>query len=62
METMLEQFFSMGADQARSKIDAMCQVFFNKFEPMPLLRRVKGKEEEEGIVKTNRSKTKPVSS
>ena len=32
METMVEQFFAVGADQARSKFDAMCQVFFKKFE------------------------------
>ena len=32
METMVEQFFAMGADQARSKFDAMCQVFLKKFE------------------------------
>ena len=27
METMVEQFFAVGADQARSKFDAMCQFF-----------------------------------
>ena len=32
METMVEQVFAMGADQARSKFDAMYQVFFKKFE------------------------------
>ena len=32
METMVDQFIAMGADQARSKFDAMCQVFFEKFE------------------------------
>ena len=25
METMVEQFFAMGADQARTRFDAMCQ-------------------------------------
>ena len=51
METMLEQFFAVGADQARSKFDAT-----------HLLRRCQKKEEEEGIVRTNKSKAKPVSS
>ena len=32
METKVEQLFAMGADQARAKFDAMCQVFFKKFE------------------------------
>ena len=32
VETMVEQFFAMGADQARCKFDAMCEVFFEKFE------------------------------
>ena len=32
METVVEQFFSMGADQARSKFDTMCQVFLKKLE------------------------------
>ena len=32
METMVEQLFAVGADQARSKFDAVCQVFFKKFE------------------------------
>ena len=32
METMVEQLFAVSADQARSKFDAMCQVFFKKFE------------------------------
>ena len=32
METMVEQFFALGADQARSKFEAMCQVSFKKFE------------------------------
>ena len=32
METMVEQFFAKGADQARSNFDAVCQVFFKKFE------------------------------
>ena len=27
METMVDQFFAMGADQARSKFDALCQVY-----------------------------------
>ena len=31
METVVEQFFAMGADQARSKFEAMCQMFFKKF-------------------------------
>ena len=43
METMVEQFFGMGADQARSKFDATCQVFFKKFE---VLRRCQEKKEE----------------
>ena len=29
---MVEQFFAMGAGQARSKLDAVCQVFLKKFE------------------------------
>ena len=29
---VVEQFFAMGIDQARSTFDAMCQVFFKKFE------------------------------
>ena len=32
METMVEQYFAMGADQARCKFEAMCQVSFKKFE------------------------------
>ena len=32
METRVESFFAMGADQARSDFDAMCRVFFKKFE------------------------------
>ena len=32
METRVESFFAVGADQARSEFDAMCQVFFKKFE------------------------------
>ena len=44
METMVEQFFSMGADQARSKFDAMCQIFFKKFEASTPLAQMPGKE------------------
>ena len=61
METMVEQIFALGTDQARSEFDAMCQVFFKRFLHR-LLRRCQEKEEEEGIVKTNENKGKPVSS
>ena len=60
--TMVEYIFARGADQARSQFDAMCQIFLKKFEVFPLMCRCQGKKEEEGIVKTNKSKTKPVSS
>ena len=32
METMVEQCFAVGADQAKSKFDVMCQIFVKKFE------------------------------
>ena len=36
METMVEQIFAMGTDQARSKFDAMCRMFFKRIEtPAP---------------------------
>ena len=60
METMVEQFFAMGADQARSEFDAMC-LFLKKFEAYAPHAQMPGKEEER-IVRTNKSKTKPVSS
>ena len=62
VEMMVEQFFAMGADHARSKFDSTCQLFFQKFEAFSRLRRCQGEEEEEGIVRTNKSKAKPVSS
>ena len=62
METVVEQLFAVGADQARSKFHAMYQVFLRNSRPIPILRRGQEKQEEEGIVKTSKSKTKPVSS
>ena len=43
METTVEQFFAMGADQARSKFDAMCQIFFKKFEASTPPSKMPGK-------------------
>ena len=43
METMVVQFFAMGADQARSKFDALCQVFFKKFEAYTPSAQMPGK-------------------
>ena len=36
METMVEQFFSVGTDQARSKFHAMCQVLGSRSSYLPL--------------------------
>ena len=44
METMVELFFAMGACQARSKFDAMCQVFFKRFEAYTPSAPMSGKE------------------
>ena len=44
METRVEQFFAVGADQARFKFDAMCQVFFKKFEAYAPSAQIPGKE------------------
>ena len=41
-ETMVEQTFAMGTDQARSKFDAMCQIFFKRFDTTPGLGAGKG--------------------
>ena len=30
----MEQILAMGTDQARSKFDAMCQIFFKRFETL----------------------------
>ena len=36
LETMVDQVFAMGTDQVRSKFDALCQIFFRRFEtPVP---------------------------
>ena len=43
METMVEQIFAMGADQARSMFDAVCQIFFKKFEASTPLAKMPGK-------------------
>ena len=43
-ETMVEEFFAMGADQARSKFDAVCQVFFKKVEAETPSAQMPGKE------------------
>ena len=32
LETMVDQMFPLGADQARSKFEAMCQIFFRSIE------------------------------
>ena len=62
METMVDQFIAMGADQAMSKFDAVCaRCSSRNSRPMPLLCRCQGKKEEEGTVKANKSKTKPIS-
>ena len=39
----MEQFFAVGADQARFKFDAMCQVFFKKFEAFSPSAQMPGK-------------------
>ena len=44
METRVESFFAMGADQARSEFDAMCRVFFKKFEAYTPSAQMPGKE------------------
>ena len=43
METMVEQIFAMGADQARSEFDAMCQIV-KKFEANTPSSQMPGKE------------------
>ena len=62
LETVVEQIFAMGTDQARSKFNAMCQVFFKRFETFALLRRCPEEKKEEETVKMNKSKVEPVSS
>ena len=55
LETTVKQFFVMGTDQARSKFDAVCQVFCKKFENLqPFCTDARKR--------TNKSKAKPVSS
>ena len=44
METVVEQFFAAVADQARSKFDASCQVFFEKFEAETPSAQMPGRE------------------
>ena len=60
LETMLEQMFALGADQARSEFEVMCQMFFTISET--LLRRCQERKKEEDTVKMNKSKAEPVSS
>ena len=43
LETMLEQMFALGADQARSKFEVMCQMFFGRIETP--FAQMPGKEE-----------------
>ena len=43
METMVEQLFAMGPDQANSKFDAVWQVFFKKFEAFTPSAQMPGK-------------------
>ena len=45
MVTMVEQFFAMGAYQARSKFHAVCQVIFKKFEAKSPSAQMPGREE-----------------
>ena len=43
LETMVEQIFAMGTDQARSEFDAMCQMFFKRVETSTPLAQMPGK-------------------
>ena len=45
LETMVEQIFAMGTDQAKSKFDALCQLFFKRFEISILPAQMPGREE-----------------
>ena len=62
METMVEQLFAMGPDQANSKFDAVWQVFFKKFEAFTPSAQMPGKGGEEGTMKTSKKDKKPVKS
>ena len=63
LETMVEQIFAMGTDQARSKFDAICQNFLQQILD---LRRsganARKRRRTEETVKMNKSKAEPVSS
>ena len=45
LETMVEQVFAVGTDQARSKFDAFCLIFFRRFETFTSLAQMPGREE-----------------
>ena len=42
----MEHIFAMGTDQARPRFEAMCQMFFKRFETPTPPAQVPGKEEE----------------
>ena len=41
----MKHIFAMGTDQARSKFDALCQMFFKKFETFAPTVQMPGREE-----------------
>ena len=55
------RFLRWGADQARSKFEVMCQMFFRRIS-RPRLCRCQEKKKEKGTVKMNNNKAEPVSS
>ena len=61
LETMVEQIFAVGTDQARSKFDAICQIFFKKYETFALPCKCQEEKKEEETVKMNKSEVEPVS-
>ena len=44
LETLVEQVFAAGADQARSKFDALCHIFFRRFETFTPPAQMPGRE------------------
>ena len=45
LETMVEQIFTMGTDQARFTFDALCKIFFTRFETTTPPAQMPGREE-----------------
>ena len=62
VETMVEQIFATGKDQARSKFDALYQKILRPLLPLHKCQECQEENKDEETVKMNKSKAEPVSS